>query len=217
MASARIHEVIALKVNEDYHMDELLLRMGTVAPDCWRNAEGSDKFTTHFWDFNVKEGQANDYKRFYHKYQEQFNNPFYFGYLIHLMTDQYWKTYIDIKYRALKDGKEGFISREGNFIADENSFGHYESIKLQKQLALKYNLDVFPINQEEVLNFSCQIDELDLTGLFGKKGTLNYINTSYPMEEDEESIIYDLDDIDFFIDETVEFIKNELYLLEENN
>ena len=39
MPSARIHEVVAKKINEDYHMDELLLRLGTVSPDCWRNVE----------------------------------------------------------------------------------------------------------------------------------------------------------------------------------
>ena len=38
MPSARIHEAIAKKINKEIRMDELLLRIGTVAPDSWRNA-----------------------------------------------------------------------------------------------------------------------------------------------------------------------------------
>ena len=37
MPSARVHEAIAKKINQDYHFDERLLRIGTISPDCWRN------------------------------------------------------------------------------------------------------------------------------------------------------------------------------------
>ena len=63
-----------------------------------------DKYLTHFWDFRIKDGQANDYQEFYLKYYNKLNNPFYFGYLVHLIVDQYWKTYIDPKFEALKNG-----------------------------------------------------------------------------------------------------------------
>ena len=105
MPSARIHEAVAKEVNKDYNYDELLLRIGTVAPDCWRNVENEngvkDKYLTHFWDFRVKQGQANDYEEFYFKYYNFLTNPFYFGYLVHLITDQYWKTFIDQKYENI--------------------------------------------------------------------------------------------------------------------
>ena len=71
MPSARIHEVIARKLNKEYKMDDILLRLGSVAPDCWRNVEPEsgvkDKYLSHFWDFRVKDGQANDYTEFYLK------------------------------------------------------------------------------------------------------------------------------------------------------
>ena len=44
--------------------NERLLRIGTISPDCWRNVlENSgikDKYLSHFWDFRIKNGQAND-------------------------------------------------------------------------------------------------------------------------------------------------------------
>ena len=106
MASARIHEAIAKEINKDYNMNEILLRIGTVAPDCWRNVkEGvKNKYLTHFWNFRIKNAQANNYEEFYFKYYNQLSNPIYFGYLIHLIADQYWKTYIDPKYMMQMNG-----------------------------------------------------------------------------------------------------------------
>ena len=68
MPSARIHEAIAKKVNKDYNMDELLLRLGSISPDCWRNVEleskVKEKYLTHFLDFRIKEGKAKEYTDF---------------------------------------------------------------------------------------------------------------------------------------------------------
>ncbi len=77
---------------------------------------------------------------FYFKYYNQLSNPFYFGYLIHLMTDQYWKTFIDPKYEIQEHGINGYRLKDGSFHADENWFGYFEDIKLQKMLAKRYNL-----------------------------------------------------------------------------
>ena len=124
MPSARIHEAIAKELNVDYKFDELLLRIGTVSPDCWRNVDSEsgikDKYLTHFWDFRIKDGQANDYKEFYLKYYNKLNNPFYFGYLVHLIVDQYWKTFIDPKYEIVENGVKGFRLKNGRFHDNEN-------------------------------------------------------------------------------------------------
>ena len=108
MPAARIHEVVAKKINKDYNMDETLLRLGTIAPDCWRRVDAStginSKEVSHFWDFKVKQGEANNYLEFYLKYYSKMNNPFYFGYLLHLMVDQYWKTMIDPLYVSNRNG-----------------------------------------------------------------------------------------------------------------
>lgn len=215
MASARVHEAIAKEINKEYGMDETLLRIGTVSPDCWRNVKVDsgvkDKYLTHFWDFRIKNGQANDYGEFYFKYYNQLSNPFYFGYLIHLMADQYWKTYVDPKYEVQENGIKGFRLKDGSFHDNENWFGYFEDIKLQKMLARKYNLGYLPTEESSIPNFSCEIDELNLSGLFGTNGTLSYINNELsPKNGDQESQIYDLNDIIDSIYNTVKFIKQEL-------
>ena len=86
---------------------------------------------------------------------------------------------------------------------------------MQKQIERIYGLTEFPINIEDLVNFECNIDELNLNGLFGNKGTLNYLNTDImPREKDEESEIYDINQVIAFIKETAEFIKQELNRLE---
>lgn len=215
MASARIHEAIAKELNKEFQMNETLLRIGSVAPDCWRNVESNsgikDKYLTHFWDFRIRDGQANDYTEFYLKYYNQLSNPFYFGYLIHLITDQYWKTYVDPKYEVQKNGIDGFRLKDGSFHNNKDWFGYFESLKLQKMIAKKYNLGLLPTEEKDIPNFSCEIDELNLSGLFGPNGTLSYINNELsPSNNDQESQIYDLNDIIKTIHTTVEFIKQEL-------
>ncbi len=219
MPSARIHEAVAKEINKDYNMDEILLRIGTVSPDSWRNVKDSsgfkDKNVTHFWDFKIKEGQANNYDEFYLKYFNQLSNPFYFGYLIHLITDQYWKTYIDPKYEVTENGVEGFRLKDGSFHDNANWFGYFEDIKLQKMLARKYNLGYLPTEEKDIPNFYCSINEIDLSGLFGKNGTLSYINKELTYENElQESLIFDLDEIIKSIDEVVKYIKKELKRLE---
>ena len=215
MPSARIHEAIARKINEDYKMDDILLRIGTVSPDSWRNVETDsgvkDKYLTHFWNFRIKDGQANDYEEFYLKYYRELNNPFYFGYLIHLITDQYWKTFIDPKYFVVEDGITKIRLKDGTLHENKDWYSYYESIKIQKQICKIYDLGVLPTRMENIQNFKCEIDELNLNGLFGLNGTLSYINNNLmPGEKEEISQVFDIDDIVKYIDITVEFIKKEL-------
>jgi len=220
MPSARIHEAIARKINEDYKMDDILLRIGTVSPDSWRNVETDsgvkDKYLTHFWNFRIKDGQANDYEEFYLKYYRELNNPFYFGYLIHLITDQYWKTFIDPKYFVVEDGITKIRLKDGTLHENKDWYSYYESIKIQKQICKIYDLGVLPTRMENIPNFKCEIDELNLNGLFGLNGTLSYINNNLmPGEKEEISQVFDIDDIVKYIDITVEFIKKELIRLEQ--
>ena len=220
MPSARVHEAIAKKINNDYKYNEKLLRIGTISPDCWRNVPETsgirDKYLSHFWDFRIKDGQANDYANFYIKYYEEMNNPFYFGYLLHLIVDQYWKCYINQRYVKKVNGESFAVDKNGNLIKDENWLSYYEGIKMQQRLALKYDLDYLPINKEEYLYFCCNIDELNINGLFGENGTIDYVNKTLFMSKDvEESLIYDDESIENALDETVIFVKKELEKLKQ--
>ena len=215
MASARIHEVIAKKINIGYNFNEILLRIGTVAPDCWRNVLPEfgikDRYLSHFWDFRIKNGQANDYEFFYLKYYNFLNNPFYFGYLLHLIVDQYWKTNIDSRYEKNENGVSYLKSIDGSYIKNENWLKHHESVKMQKRIAKKYNLGLLPINSNEIENFQCNIYELNLSGLFGENGTISYINNNLSIADViDESIVYDDESIESAMEETTEYVKKEL-------
>lgn len=77
MPSARVHEATAKNINEEYNFNERLLRIGTISPDCWRNVPKDlgikDKYLSHFWNFRIKEVQANDYNNFRSCYYETNN------------------------------------------------------------------------------------------------------------------------------------------------
>lgn len=219
MPPARVHEAIAKKINKTYNYDEKLLRIGTIAPDCWRNvpkeAGIKDKYLSHFWDFRIKSGQANDYENFYLKYYKEINNPFYFGYLVHLMVDQYWKTFLEQKYEKKIDGNNYVILKDGTFLKNENYFSYFEEVKMQQRLANKYNLDYLPINQDDYQNFVCQIDEVNLNGLFNVGGSLDYVNKDLGQNEKvAESGVYDDESIEAALEETAVFVKKELIRLE---
>lgn len=215
MPPARIHEVVAQKINQEYNYDENLLRIGTISPDCWRNvpkeSDIKDKYLSHFWDFRIKDGQSNDYQKFYIKYYNNLTNPFYFGFLLHLIVDQYWKTNIDSKYKKIINDEVYLLTKNGEIIKNENWLDYFEGIKMQQRLAKKYNLNNLPILPEKYKNFKCDIHELDLKGLFYESGSIDYINKMLSFSDGvEESIVYDDESINSAINETVEFVKKEL-------
>ena len=132
-----------------------------------------------------------------------------------MIVDQYWKTFIDPKYEIVENGVKGFRLKNGEFHDNENWWGYFDSLKMQKQIANLYRLGKLPINKKNLVDFECNIDELNLNGLFGLNGTLNYINTDVtPGEKIEESEIYDINQVVSDIRETAEFVRRELKRLE---
>ena len=221
MPASRIHETVAKKVNQDYLMNEVLLRIGTIAPDCWRNVDSKSgmrsKEISHLWDYRKKNEEANDYVHFYLKYYDEMDNPFYFGYLIHLMVDQYWKSVIDPKYFFEEDGIGKCRLRDGTTKeSKDNYFAFFEDQKIERRLAKDYNLGLLSMNMGDYPELKCNIDEIDLSGLFGPNGTISFVNDRYmPGEDIEESKLYDYSDIERYIDDTVTFVKSELKRLKE--
>lgn len=213
MPSAKIHEVVAIKMNKKYGMDEVILRLGTIAPDSWRNtpinSKFHDRFLTHFYSANIDKMIKYDYEKFYKKYEAYLDNPFYFGYLLHLMVDCYWKTNIDPIYCSNCDGVIKYRLKNGSYIEDKNYFEYYDNLKLQRCLASLFNLGRLPLYMDDIPSFSCEIDEIDLSGLFGNNGTINYVNNN-TIGNIEETSIYDVEKIIVHIDDTCSFISNEL-------
>ena len=61
-----------------------------------------------------------------------------------------------------------------------------------RKLANKYNLDYLPINKDDYQNFACQIDEVNLNGLFNVGCSLDYVNKDLRQNEKvAESVVYD--------------------------
>ena len=220
MPSARIHEVIIKEINKDYDFDELLLRIGTIAPDSWRNIrlkhDIKNKYASHFLDFREKDNLAYNYVEFYLKYYKNLSNPFYFGYLVHLIVDKYWKKNIDKRFYKINKYGKAYKFRDGSYKKISSFFLYKDSLKMQSTLAYIYKLSDLPINREYYKHLECNIDELNLDGLFDEDGSLGYIKKDIlPKNYESEIAIYDVDLIIKYINETVNFVKEELERLKQ--
>ena len=212
-----IHESVAKNLNKKYKLDDVLFTLGNIAPDCWRNAKvfgGENRNLSHF--YNSSFGKKNeDYDTFYEKYKDKMNNPMYLGYLTHLITDTYWRNYVYPKYITKVNGNHAFIKKDGSIYYTENKeeFSKFKWKNIHSMdlpLIEKYNLIPLPIEIIEYNNFDFNIDELDLTGLFGNEGTINYTNNVIDNAEYYESDLFDIEKIAEDIDKTCEFIDKEI-------
>jgi hypothetical protein len=81
-----ISSLIAEKFNID-NKNEFML--GGIAPDI-HGLMGVAKGVTHFKDRSENGKSYINYLRFYETYKDVFNEPFYLGYLCHLISDDVW-------------------------------------------------------------------------------------------------------------------------------
>ena len=88
MPSGGIHLCVAKEVARRLNYDaNIEYYIGSVAPDSWRNSN-SLKTATHFIEYD--DSNDYDYISFIDKYYNVLDDGFVFGYLVHLITDQYW-------------------------------------------------------------------------------------------------------------------------------
>lgn len=90
MASAIIHIAVAKEINEDLHMNEKELFLGTIAPDISKQI-GESKVKSHF--LPNENTDLPNFEKFLNKYKDNLNIPFIMGYYIHLFTDYLWFKY----------------------------------------------------------------------------------------------------------------------------
>ena len=55
---------------------------------------------------------------------------------------------------------------------------------MQQRLAKRYQLGYLPINSEDYPGLYCKIDEVNLKGLFGENGSLDYVNKTLSMNDE---------------------------------
>ena len=115
MPTHKMHMAIAIEVNKYLKLDNDMIMIGSVLPDLIVTKEHR---ASHFRNGKEGvEGTANPYK-FLLKYKKELKNPVMMGYLIHLLTDRYFNSYVFQNY----------------YIYDENT--HLIGIKFHNEKVL---------------------------------------------------------------------------------
>lgn len=95
MPTHKMHMAIANKVNDTLKLDSDSVMIGSVLPDLTVDKRHR---ISHFKNGEEGlEGTANPYK-FLLKYKTNLNNPVMVGYLIHLLTDRFFNSYVFQNY-----------------------------------------------------------------------------------------------------------------------
>ena len=195
MPSAIIHASVAKKINKVLKLDEELFILGNIAPDCWRNGKNfGSRALSHFLPDNAVD---EDYHLFYNKYKNNLNDPFVIGYLVHLMTDFYWRhnvTVNDVRLPLVDDFNINNYERKNFVRAEHFTLG---------EVAKYYNLSEIVIPDYKFY----VVEEIDLTGL---ADTVYYINNAYFNCEYHNYNVFDYDKIIKCIEDLSEFLLKEL-------
>jgi hypothetical protein len=147
-----------------------------------------------------------DYKSFYNKYKNNLDDPFVLGYLIHLMTDFYYKKNVTSRYQFKIDGVKKIKTKDGYFEGTNEEIKEYlhnQNAIATAKIAKHFNVEV--IGLDKVIE--CFVDEIDLSGLIN---TINYINEANFKVFTSESEIYEDDDLFNDVINCSKFILKEL-------
>lgn len=200
MASYSVHMAFAKMLNEELHMEEDSLMMGSVAADiCYY--DGEPKSIAHF-ETGFKKA---DSKKFLEKYQGELNNPFVMGYLSHLYLDEHFyddflKQYYDLKEgHSYTDQNAIFIDKNTKKIipfneiySPEGIYGDYQ--KIDPNVYFKYNLKK-EYNTHNIVNI---IEEIDNK----KIGFINYEINRFPAKLIKEPTkCFEYEDLQAFLKE----------------
>ncbi len=210
MPSFTIHEAVALEVNKKLKLPEEELLLGSIAPDCWRNAKIFGKEDRTLSHFSTKESYDEKYWLFYKKYKEKLSNPFVMGYLIHLMTDYYWRIIVTNRLKFNLDNKVVYRNKDGTIYDtsnDKNSF-KYENKNihgLDRDLFAYYKIK--KMRHIEELNITNPIEEIDMTGL---NDTIDYANRMIDNNGYYETPLFSFEDILVYLQEISSIISEEI-------
>lgn len=95
MPTHKMHMAIANQINKTLKLDNDMVMIGSVLPDLTKDKRHRQ---SHFKNGKEGvEGTANPYK-FLLKYKQELKNPVMVGYLIHLLTDRYFNSYVFQNY-----------------------------------------------------------------------------------------------------------------------
>jgi hypothetical protein len=216
MPSAIIHRCVNKRVEEELKkyktiQDKYIYDVAAIAPDSWRNTErfknsNLPKKQKRMYSHFSKENEfVENYNFFKEKYKNNLDNPFIFGYLIHLMTDNFWR--LKMYYKNTFD-----INNIDNELLNIEHLEEKSEINndveiLTKKLSEYYKIKELRNILDEEIEQIPSIDELTYDGI---NDTINFTNKQLTKEINSKTIKYDLNDIVNGIEICVKKIIDEL-------
>ena len=204
MASSMIHIAVANEINKKLNRDKSKLLIGTIAPDISKLI-GETKVKSHFQDRN---DNIPNLDKFLDKYKEKLNDDFVLGYYIHLLTDYLWFKYFMTEVRF--EDSNIITKLDGtNIKCNGNMFTLYiynDYTNLNIKLIDEYDLDL-KIFYNEIPVFENIIQEIPMEkiSLIVDKAGEIIENT-----KEHKEFVFNLDNINKFIETSVEIILGNL-------
>lgn len=216
MPNALIHRCVNKRVEQEIkkfnnEKDLYLYDVASVAPDSWRNTQRfkdsnlPKKEKRKYSHFSKDNEFVENYDIFKNKYKDYLDNPFIFGYMIHLMTDNFWRLEMFYKNNFdIKDINNELLNVE--HLDEKSELTHDVDIHL-KDIASYYNITDLKELTEEEINIIPKIDEMTYEGI---NTTIRYINKQMKEENLNKPIRYTLEDVINGIETCTKRIVNEL-------
>lgn len=183
MPTHKMHMAIANRVNETLKLDNDMIMIGSILPDLTIDKSHRQ---SHFRNGEEGiEGVANPYK-FLLKYKNKLDNPVMMGYLIHILTDRYFNSYVFQNY-YIYDENTHLI---GIKFKDEKVMLPIEKIRYEKHRDF-YVYDKYLLEQGRVKKFndySCINNIIDIEDAkFDKEIIKKYIDNANKDIEDAKA------------------------------
>lgn len=216
MPNALIHRCVNKRVEQEIkkfnnEKDLYLYDVASVAPDSWRNTQRfkdsnlPKKEKRKYSHFSKDNEFVENYDIFKNKYKDYLDNPFIFGYMIHLMTDNFWRLEMFYKNNFdIKDINNELLNVE--HLDEKSELTHDVDIHL-KDIASYYNITDLKELTEEEINIIPKIDEMTYEGI---NTTIRYINKQMKEENLNKPIRYTVEDVINGIEICTKRIVNEL-------
>ena len=205
MASSIMHLAIAGKINKKINKSNKML-FGSIAPDIEKIVYKT-KDKSHFLFGNE---DLPDLKKFLIKYRKNLSDDFVLGYYIHLYTDYLWQKYFITEI----NNNDKLLILDGNYIDVTNDeyakmiYNDYTSLDIQ--IIEKYNLNLNFI-YEELPKFDNKIDEIEEDKLYL---LIERIKNNVKNSKRVDEIVFNIDNIEQFIDTSCNIIISEIEKLE---
>ena len=204
MASAVIHLCIAKEVNKYLNMNLNELLLGSIAPDISKQI-GETKEISHFLD-HTNEDDIPNIDRFLQKYRTELDKPFEMGYFIHLLSDKYW--FRDYVYNYIERYTKNNSKKKITYTALRDLiYNDYTNINISLIDKYMLPLDIFSNEWDLPTSKITEIPVDKLNILIEKMGII--IEES----KEEKTFLFDTNDIEIFITNTVKYIIKDIKML----